>query len=115
MADSTVVCSRTQVENAIMKYGPDVAMCAVIGTPDAKFGEIVTAIVVPAPGKRVVAEQIVSHCRSLIAGFKVPRQVVIREALPMSGAGKILKNELRKEFRTDALGNVNSIKVASKL
>ena len=47
--------------------------------------------------------------------LKVPRQVVIREALPMSGAGKILKNELRKEFRTDALGNGNSIKVASKL
>jgi len=93
-----------EVENAILKMGPDVAMCAVIGTPDPKFGELVTAVVVPAPGKSVSAENVVSHCRKLIAGFKVPRKVLIRDSLPMSGAGKILKNDLRKEFKTDALG-----------
>jgi fatty-acyl-CoA synthase len=81
-----------------MKLGADVAMCAVIGTPDAKFGEIVTAIVVPAPGKRVVAEQIVSHCRGLIAGFKVPRHITFGP-LPKTATGKIQKFELRARVR----------------
>lgn len=96
-----------EVENAVMKYD-GIAMCAVIGLPDPKLGEKVTAVVVPEPGKSIVPADLIAHCRELIGGFKVPREVIVRKELPMSGAGKILKNELRKEFKTDALGNAHA-------
>ena len=99
-----------EVENAVAKF-PGVGLCAVIGTPDAKFGEVVTAVVVPAAGTDTIDEEsLVAHCRSLIAGYKVPRRIVVRKELPMSGAGKVLKNELRKEFETDALGRRQAAK-----
>ncbi len=75
-----------EVENAIMTF-PGVAMCAVIGTPDPKFVEIVTAVVVPAPGKKIEQESLINHCRERIAGYKIPRKVLIRDSIPMSGAG----------------------------
>mmetsp|Transcript_17397 Transcript_17397/g.28071 ORF Transcript_17397/g.28071 Transcript_17397/m.28071 type:complete len:527 (+) Transcript_17397:398-1978(+) len=93
-----------EVEQAVAKF-PNVSMCAVIGTPSSKYGEIVTAVVVPLAGKTINKDELITHCRNLIAGYKIPRKVFIRESLPMSGAGKILKNELRKQFKTDALGN----------
>lgn len=87
-----------EVEGAIYKH-PAVQECAVIGIPSDQWGEAVHAIVVLKPGARVMPAEIVEHCRSLIAGYKLPRSVQIRsEPLPVSGAGKILKNELRKAF-----------------
>jgi long-chain acyl-CoA synthetase len=74
-------------------------MCAVIAIPDEKWGEAVHAIVVPRPGQSIVGEEIIAYCRQQIAGYKCPRTVEIRhEPLPMSGAGKILKRELRVPF-----------------
>ena len=80
-------------------------MCAVIGLPDKMFVEIVAAFVVPQPGAKIDEAAIIKHCREHIANYKVPRKVFLRKELPMSGAGKILKNKLRLEFKTDALGN----------
>ena len=94
----------TEVENAVAKF-PGVAMCAVIGLPDKKFVEIVAAFVVPQPGAKLDEAAVIKHCRDHIANYKVPRKVFLRKELPMSGAGKILKNKLREEFKTDALGN----------
>ncbi len=93
-----------EVENAVMKF-PDIAMCAVIGTPDAKFGELVTAVVVPQEGKQIDGDALMKHCRGLIAAYKCPRKVVIKKELPMSGAGKILKNKLREEMKTTTFGS----------
>ena len=86
-----------EVENAIMSF-EGVQFCAVIGTPDEKWGELVTAVVVPKPGATVEEAALKAHCKALIAGYKCPKRVLIRDKIPMSGAGKILKHELRKEL-----------------
>jgi long-chain acyl-CoA synthetase len=85
-----------EVENALCAHA-DVAECAVIGIPHEKWGEQVHAIVRLKTGAAVSADDIVTHCQGLIARYKCPRSVEFRaEPLPLSGAGKILKTELRK-------------------
>ena len=87
-----------EVEQAIYKH-PAVAECAVIGVPDPKWGEAVRAVVRLKPGQAASEAELVAHCHALIAGYKCPRGVTFREeTLPLSGAGKILKTELRKPF-----------------
>ncbi len=87
-----------EVESAISTH-PAVAQVAVIGIPDAKWGEAVHAIVVPKPDAEVTAEEIVSHARNEIAGYKVPKTVDFREEpLPLSGAMKVLKKDLRAPY-----------------
>ena len=87
-----------EVENAIATLD-DVAEVAVIGIPDERWGEGVHAVVVPRAGRTLTAEQIVAHCRGLIAGYKCPRSVEIRAtSLPLSGAGKVMKAQLREPF-----------------
>lgn len=86
----------TEVEAAIYSYG-GISQCAVVGLPDPKWGEIIHAFVVPAEGVEVSVDELLAHCRSRIAGFKCPRSMDIRsEPLPLSGASKFQKNELRK-------------------
>ena len=72
----------------------------VIGVPDERWGERVHAIVVPKPGAKLTAEAVLEHCRGQIAGYKCPRSVDFRDApLPLSGAGKVLKRELRDSWQ----------------
>jgi long-chain acyl-CoA synthetase len=85
----------TEVELALYEH-PDVAECAVFGVPDPRWGERVHAVIVPRAGRDVDEQTLVAHARERIAGYKVPRSLEIRlEPLPKSGAGKILKRELR--------------------
>jgi len=84
-----------EVENALQRH-PAVASCAVIGIPDDTWGELVHAVLVLKPGATASAEQIQDHCKSLIASYKCPRQVEFVGALPISGAGKVLKSKLRE-------------------
>lgn len=87
-----------EVEGAIYKH-PAVQECAVIGIPHDAWGEAVHAIVVLREGHTAREDEIISHCRALIAGYKVPRSIVLRaEPLPVSGAGKVLKNDLRAPY-----------------
>jgi long-chain acyl-CoA synthetase len=96
-----------EVENAISQH-PAVAQCAVIGIPDDRWGERVHAVVVTKSGARIAAEELIEFCKTLIAGYKCPRSVEVRETpLPLSGAGKILKRELRKPFWEDRARNVS--------
>ena len=90
-----------EVENALASH-PAVAACAVIGVPDPDWGERVHAVVVLLGGQRATVDEIRTHCKTLIAGYKAPRSVDFVDALPMSGAGKILKRELRKRYWDDA-------------
>ncbi len=87
----------TEVEAALSSH-PGVLECAVIGVPDERWGEAVKAIVAPRPGAHPTAEQLIAHCRTQIAGYKCPRSVEFRDALPKSGANKILKRELRAPY-----------------
>jgi long-chain acyl-CoA synthetase len=69
----------------------------VIGVPDDRWGERVHAIVCLYPDHAVEADEIIAHCKSLIANYKCPRSVEFRsEPLPLSGAGKVLKTVLRE-------------------
>lgn len=86
-----------EVENAIALL-PAVSMVAVIGVPDARWGERVHAMVVLRPGQALDAGALISHCREQIAGYKCPRTVEFCSALPLSAAGKLLKHELRAPF-----------------
>ncbi|MFV8229992.1 class I adenylate-forming enzyme family protein [Mycolicibacterium fortuitum] len=90
----------TEVENAIYQH-PAVLECAVFGVPDEKWGERVHAAIVLKSDADfgMDADSIVSHCRNLIAGYKVPRSIEFRkDPLPKSGAGKLLKRELREPY-----------------
>ncbi len=86
-----------EVENALAKH-PAVMMSAVIAIPDPQGGEAVHAVVVLRPGQEATQEDIVAHCKAVIAGYKSPRSVAFVDALPMTGAGKILKTSLREPF-----------------
>ena len=86
----------TEVEEALYSH-PGVAEAAVFGIPDARWGEAVHALVVPRNG--VTSDELREHCRSLIAGYKVPKAIELRsEPLPKSAAGKLLKHEMREGY-----------------
>ncbi|WZB70163.1 AMP-binding protein [Achromobacter xylosoxidans] len=95
-----------EVENAIASH-PAVGSCAVIGIPSEQWGESVHAIVTLGEGESLTFEELDAHCRALIAGYKCPRSLEIAQSLPMSGAGKLLKTELRKPFWEGRTRSVN--------
>ncbi len=96
-----------EVENAISLM-PGVGEVAVIGIPDERWGERVHAIVVPKESVTLTADSVIAHCRGRIAGYKCPRSVEFRETpLPLSGAGKVLKRELRAPYWKDHNKAVN--------
>lgn len=86
-----------ELENALAQH-PAVATCAVIGVPNEKWGEAVHAVVVRKPGVDASAEELIAHCKALIAGYKCPRSLNFVDALPISGVGKVLKTRLREPF-----------------
>jgi long-chain acyl-CoA synthetase len=86
-----------EVESAISSH-PAVAACAVIGIPCAQWGEAVHAVIVLKSDREAAGAEIIEHCRRLIAGYKTPKTVEFRAGLPLSGAGKVLKRDLREPF-----------------
>ena len=96
-----------EIEQVLYQH-ESVAECAVIGIPDPKWGEAVHAIVRMKAGARSSEEELIAHCHARIAGYKCPRSLSFRESpLPLSGAGKILKTELRRPFWEDRDRAVN--------
>ncbi|WP_233849968.1 acyl-CoA synthetase [Paraburkholderia sp. HD33-4] len=95
-----------EVENAIGRH-PAVMMCAVIGIPSDAWGEAVHAIVVTKGDAQVTEEEIRQHCHQLIAGYKCPKSVEFRPEMPLSGAGKILKRDLRAPYWEGQAKKVN--------
>ncbi|MCY1435037.1 3-[(3aS,4S,7aS)-7a-methyl-1,5-dioxo-octahydro-1H-inden-4-yl]propanoyl:CoA ligase [compost metagenome] len=82
-------------------------MCAVIGIPHETWGEAVHAVVTLKPGCSADETELRAHCREFIAGYKCPKTVEFRDAMPLSGAGKILKRDLREPYWQDRARAVN--------
>jgi len=89
--------SSFEVENAIYSH-PAVLECAVVAAPHETWGETPAALVVLKEGQSVTKEELIAHCKTRLAGFKVPRIVELMDSLPKGGTGKILKRELRERF-----------------
>jgi fatty-acyl-CoA synthase len=98
--------SSIEVEDAVFSH-PAVAEVAVIGVPDDKWGEMVTALVVVAEGEQVTEEEILAHCRGRIAGYKIPKRVEFRGEIPRTATGKIQKFKLREQFWSASERQVN--------
>jgi acyl-CoA synthetase (AMP-forming)/AMP-acid ligase II len=91
-----------EVENALARY-PAVASCAVIGVPDPQWGERVHAVIVLRPGMEATLDALQTFCRGHIANYKIPRSCEFVDALPISGTGKVLKTELRRNYSSGDL------------
>jgi acyl-CoA synthetase (AMP-forming)/AMP-acid ligase II len=87
-----------EVENAVASH-PAVAQCAVIGAPDADWGERVHAVIVRRQNTSMTIDELRSHVKARIAGYKAPRSLEFVDELPVSSTGKILKRELRDRLR----------------
>lgn len=94
----------TEVEQALMRH-PSVQDCAVIGLPDEKWGERVTAVVQLRPGESVTTDELKSFAREALGGVKAPKQVEVWPDLPRSKVGKVLKREIKQTLASPtALG-----------
>ena len=85
------------MEDALYRH-PAVMACAVVAKPDAKWGEAPVAYVELKPAAEVSAAELVAHCKELLAGYKVPRDIRF-EPIPKTSTGKIQKFELRSRAR----------------
>jgi long-chain acyl-CoA synthetase len=86
-----------EVENVISAL-PGVREVAVVGAPDERWGEAITAVISTEPGAELSAAGVIAHCRASIGGYKVPKRVVFRDDLPKGATGKIDKPALREEL-----------------
>jgi acyl-CoA synthetase (AMP-forming)/AMP-acid ligase II len=77
---------------------PAVRDVAVIGIPDEKWGEMVTALVVVEAGQHVTEAELIAHCRLHLAGYKCPKRIEFRNDLPRTASGKLQKFLLRKPY-----------------
>jgi acyl-CoA synthetase (AMP-forming)/AMP-acid ligase II len=84
-----------RVESVVGQH-PDVERVAVIGLPDERWGEAVTAVVVAAPGRVVEPEALIAFARERLAGYETPKRVAVVDELPVDFVGKVRKVELRR-------------------
>ncbi len=89
--------SSQEVERVLYQH-PAVFQAAVVGLPDAKWSEAVTAFIVSKPGMTVQIEEMIKHCRHSLAAYKVPKAIHVVDALPKDTQGKLLKRELRRIY-----------------
>ena len=92
---------------SVLSLHPDVATCAVIGIPDARWGEAVHAVVVLRDDRAASEPALREHCRAALAHYKCPKSFEFRAALPLSAAGKILKRDLRDQYWRDQARQVS--------
>ncbi|MET0930274.1 MAG: AMP-dependent synthetase, partial [Aeromicrobium sp.] len=99
--------SSIEVEDALMSH-PSVKEVAVIGIPDEKWGELVTALVVLDPDAEPADQAaLITHCRDHLAGYKCPKRVELRDELARTATGKLQKFKLREEFWKDTGRQIN--------
>ncbi len=86
-----------EVENLLNKH-PKVAMAAGIGVPDPVMGEVGRYYIIPKPGESATEEELKAYCAEHLADYKIPKQIVFRESLPLTPVGKVMKARLREDF-----------------
>ena len=86
-----------EVESVVLEL-PGVAEVAVFGAPDARWGEIGCAVIVTVSGARLDADEVISHCRARLAGYKIPKHIAFASSLPRTASGKVQKHTLRGEW-----------------
>jgi long-chain acyl-CoA synthetase len=86
-----------EVEEVLAQH-PDVSDVAVIGVPDTRWGEAVTALVIARDGRTPAAEELIAFARERLAGYKLPRSIELVDELPRTPTGKVLKRELRERY-----------------
>jgi acyl-CoA synthetase (AMP-forming)/AMP-acid ligase II len=86
-----------EVEDVLGEH-PSIAEVTVIGLPDPKWGEAVTAVVVLREGNSLTLQEAKDFCRDKIAGYKIPKALRIVDAIPKNATGKVVKRELRDQF-----------------
>lgn len=86
--------SPAEVEDVLMRH-PGVALAGVCGVPDRLQGELLAAFVIPAPGATVTADELIAHCKALASRYKVPDFIELRESLPVTVTGKLMRRELK--------------------
>ncbi|MDO9216481.1 MAG: long-chain fatty acid--CoA ligase, partial [Lacisediminimonas sp.] len=86
------------VENVLDKHAA-VLEIAVVGVPDAKYGEALLAVLVAAPGQAIPPdEELIEFCRGKLGGFKIPRKFMAVDTLPRTSLGKVRKHDLVKQY-----------------
>ncbi len=92
-----------EVEEALSRH-PDVLEVTVIGVPDERWGEAVTALIVRRDGATAEAEDLVAFARERLAGYKLPRSIEFVDELPRTPTGKVLKRQLRERYASSRVG-----------
>ncbi len=87
-----------EVERALYDAEPRILECAVVGVPDDRWGEAVTAVVTPRPGETLTEDDVIEAAKRVLPHFKAPKRVVFAPELPRTSTGKIQKNVLRETF-----------------
>jgi acyl-CoA synthetase (AMP-forming)/AMP-acid ligase II len=87
-----------EIESVLLRH-ESIAQVAVVGAPDERLGEVGVAFVVPRAGAVVDEQAVIAWSRERIANYKVPRRVIVVDALPMNATGKVLKYRLRDRLR----------------
>ena len=94
---ASAIYTVTEIEQVIWS-DPAVQDCAVIGIPDDKWGEQVTAVVEPKPGMTVDTDALIQLCKAKLGSVKAPKQLLVWPELPRSPVGKVLKRTIRESF-----------------
>jgi fatty-acyl-CoA synthase len=92
---SGINISPAEVEDVLMRHAT-VALAGVVGVPDATQGELLAAFVVPKPGATLRPDELVAHCRTLASRYKVPDFIEVRDSLPVTVTGKLMRRELKQ-------------------
>jgi len=90
--------STVEVESLIFNH-PKVADATIVGLPHPRWIEAVTAFVVPKPGESITEEEIIQFSKENLAGYKVPKKVVVLDEIPKNPSGKVLKKDIRNQFK----------------
>ena len=103
---SGINISPAEVEDVLMRHAT-VALAGVVGVPDATQGELLAAFVVAKPGATLRPDELAAHCRSLASRYKVPDFIEVRDALPVTVTGKLMRRELKQLAASLVRGTVS--------